>query len=330
MNRKLSAALGAAPLIVLTAASPLAARPIIGTPSDDVLTGTSQADRIRGLAGNDDITGRKGGDWLFGNEGDDTFRWKNGDGHDRVDGGQDFGILVIKTGSNLRLHIEAIGASRSTADRNKAQLIGVKRIAGIEINGTDGTDRLVLSSDPGILMFRDAEVQIGTGRGNDYVDASSVRCKTSIFTADTPAGEANVVIKGSARFHDFIRTGPGKDKIWTGAGGSQVVALEGDDKIHLGRGEDTVQFDRDGGHDMVFGFAKHDFIELNVPRPGSSVLDTNRDGWLDAQDTTVRVRSGSMTIDLAPAFAEDPHGPVSVTLVGHARLSFEQILEFFD
>jgi len=60
------------------------------------------------------------------------------------------------------------------------------------------------------------------------------------------------------------------------------------------------------------------------------LLDTNRDGWLDRRDGTVRVRDGSMTIDFSAVFARVDAAGVVVTLVGRTRIGVDQIYETQD
>src|SRR5688572_7332784 len=112
MNRKGSVAIDAAvSLVVFLGPASAVAKDITGTPDPDVLVGTRQRDTIRGLAGGDDITPGKGDDQAFGDEGSDFFRWKNGDGHDQIDGGsgpaefeQDL-LSIDPAGKPLRLHL---------------------------------------------------------------------------------------------------------------------------------------------------------------------------------------------------------------------------------
>jgi hypothetical protein len=256
-------------LLTLVGAPSVAADPITGTPEDDVLTGTPRRDTIRALAGHDDITGRRGDDRLFGEEGIDTFHWRNGDGHDRINGGpQDEGSfadqLVIEAGRHLRLHLDALGAGPETLARGDLQVIGIKGIEEIGVVGTDRGDRLVLSSDQNILP-RDTgfpRLSVGTSLGNDHIDARELLVDAA------------------------ISPGPGDDEIRLGKGSNEIfyaVADSGGPPL-------------DQGHDTIFGFGDDDTIGLGEPHPFSSsdYLDTNGDGKLTAKDRTVRVGNGSI------------------------------------
>jgi Ca2+-binding RTX toxin-like protein len=292
----LPVALGAATLIILLKAAPLAAKPITGTPNGDVLTGTPWPDSIRGLAGRDSITGGKGDDWLFGGEDSDTFRWANGDGHDRINGGAHedflFDQLIIEAGANLRLHFDALGKGPAVTPKGRLQVISLKNVEQIIISGTlsgaSADDRLVLSSDPDVAP---RGMQIMTGNGNDL--------------------------------------------IWIRSGGASAEPGSGDDKIGFDKSaQSSVVYDDEhasiDGHDTIFGFGKDERFILrgffsSEGRPGA--LDTSGDGWVDAADAPVTVTNGSMTVDLGPALgyqAGSPGGP-RVTLVGRVRFHIDQV-----
>jgi hypothetical protein len=325
MYRKTPSMLGMPALLLtfLAGAMPAAlAEQITGTPGNDVLPGTPQRDTIHGLAGDDDITPGKGNDRAFGEEGFDTFRWTAGDGQDRLDGGTDasfvFDHLVIAAGPRLRLHIDALDAGALTNPQRNLQVVGVKGIEIIQVNGTEGDDRLVLSSEPGIPT---SIMRINCGLGRFQVDARNVGSRTEIECYGN--GESGL-IKGSREYYDRIFTGNGDDEIWTGGGGSYNQLIGGKDEIHLGKGSDNIGLDADTtfGDKIIFGFGADDvftLFEIDSDFPG--VLDNNGDGRLDAKDRTVKVRNGNMTID----FTETLHaGPTSVTLIGQTRVGIDR------
>jgi Ca2+-binding RTX toxin-like protein len=184
---------------------------IRGTPGDDTLRGTARADRIEGLGGNDTLAGLRGDDLLLGGAGEDRFLWSAGDGRDRFEGGagRDFLILTAARGTSLRLHLDALGAGPDTPASGGLQVVGVKGVEAVEILGTGGADRLVVSSDAGAVAPDDVygRVYVTAGAGRNQVDAGGVRAETSISTgyADT----ADAVVRGSAKFHDTIETADG-------------------------------------------------------------------------------------------------------------------------
>jgi Ca2+-binding RTX toxin-like protein len=328
-------ALAGAALVVLTAvAAPAAAGPgqtITGTPGDDALVGTPRADRIRGLAGDDDITGGRGDDRQSGGEGDDTFRWRNGDGHDRIDGGPPGPagggnpLLIDTLGRNLRLHIRGPEGGPGPAAGGGAQVITVERVdVGVDMAGAGagyGDHDLTISTDRSV-----GGVPVELGRGRNRVDASGVRGGTFIADSLGEPGAPGDVVKGSAEFEDIIVAGSGDDEIWTGAGGSFVQGRGGDDTIRLGEGRDLLGYSlTDGaGRDTVLEFGAADAIRLDCPDRPPAILDTSGDGRLTARDRAVRARAGSMTIDLSPAFSR-PVGTIAVTLVGRTGIALSQI-----
>lgn len=306
MSRRLSAALGAAvSLAVLTAAAGLAsAKEITGTPGPDVLSGTPRADTIRALAGDDQIAGHRGGDRIFGDGGLDGFSWKNHDGHDRIDGGADDDQLRIEAGRRLTLHLDALGAGPETAAKSDLQVIGLRNIESIVLVGTDAGDRLVLSSDPGILPSGTSPqpLHIDTSLGSDRIDARGLRASASILPSF------------------------------------------GDNEVHLGKGSNELFYefetgsppplDAERGHDTIFGFGDNDIIELGEAHPfgfgSASFLDTNGDGKLTAKDKSVKVRNGSMTIDLTRGTFAADGGKRLVTLVGRTSVDIDQIINLTD
>ncbi len=329
-HHRLQAALGAAvSLVVLLGAAPTLAAPITGTPNDDILPGTPGRDTIRGLAGNDTITPGKNVDRAFGDEGDDTFVWAKGDGQDRFDGGPEIDSypgdrLEITAGALQRLHIDALGAGPMIVARSGLEAVAVQGLEQIEIRRTDDADTLVISSDKGILSPQQGccpnRLVVFGGAGE--IDASKVQAPTKLSTRRSD-GSTGTVVRDSAKFHDQIYTGPADDKIRTGAGGSEIHSDPGLDDIRLGEGPDDVwEWPNDLGHDTVRGFGANDRIVLYDVFYDVHLLDTNGDSRLDREDGTVKVRDGSMTIDLSviPGYSG-----VMVTLIGRTRIGMDRI-----
>lgn len=307
---------------------------IRGTRGDDILAGMPGSDRIFGFAGADDITGREGDDWIFGGGGSDIIRWVNGDGHDRIDSGSrdsDPDVLDILSGRNLRLHLDVLGAGPEMAATDRLQVIGIKDIELLSIDGTNRDDRLVLSSDRDLSILTHGFF-ISTGAGSDRIDASRVQGETWISTGGSEDQAA--VVRGSAEFRDSISTGAGDDRIWTGAGGGLASSGSGDDTVHLGSGRYTVSegfLEAHRGHDTVFNFNKGDLIEFfnsEVVFDSAEPFDTNRNGRLDAGDEAVTVHGDDMTIDLSAAI-NAPSGTTVVTLIDRPSISLSQLMVEF-
>jgi hypothetical protein len=207
--------------------------------------------------------------------------------------------------------------------------VGVTRLEGIGIDGTAGADGFVVSSDAGVLG-PEASMYIATGAGRDRVDARNVRSRTSIDCGSSTRDTAGDVVRGSLEFFDYVSTGPGDDEIWTGRGGSLVRSSLGRDEIHLGAGPDRISLGTgySRGAKVVSGFGADDIVDLyDIHSDWPRVLDTSGDGRLDARDRTVRVRDGSMTIDLTAALDGEP---VSLTLVGRTRVGMDRFVRSCD
>jgi Ca2+-binding RTX toxin-like protein len=288
MSTKLSAMVGAVALLaVLFDAGSASAADITGTPDNDVLRGTPKRDTIHGLAGSDTITPGQGVDLVFGDDGYDYFFWRNGDGHDRIDGGADGGELAIDlAGKPLRLHFDTPTTGAKAA--KEAQVIGVASLRIITIGGGNApADRLVLSSDA-VSPSPDDGIwfDIGTGPSPDRIDLRRLG--------------APVI---------WINPGPGDDVIRLGSSRTEVTYDIGDEPVAL-------------GHDTIYGFRDNDRIVLAGewwPCSWPQTLDANLDGQLSAKDGSVKVRDGNMTINLLAGVPGTPQGGIR----GDARRAHE-------
>jgi hypothetical protein len=186
--------------------------------------------------------------------------------------------------TELRLHIDALGAGPLATVGAGLEAVGVTRLEGIGIDGTAGADGFVVSSDAGVLG-PEASMYIATGAGRDRVDARNVRSRTSIDCGSSTRDTAGDVVRGSLEFFDYVSTGPGDDEIWTGRGGSLVRSSLGRDEIHLGAGPDRISLGTgySRGAKVVSGFGADDIVDLyDIHSDWPRVLDTSGDGRLDA------------------------------------------------
>jgi hypothetical protein len=164
--------------------------------------------------------------------------------------------------------------------RDGLQAIGVRGLERIDVPGTGGEDRVVLSTDRGILPG--VPLGIMMGGGNDRLDVREMRI------------------------------------------GAEISLGGGNDVLRLGNEGEEVVYEASSGHDTIYRFGEGDRIVLLDPNSFQS-LDTNLDGRVDRQDTTVTLRNGDMTVDLAPVLDEPP-GPTSITFVERTSLSFSSFL----
>jgi len=195
---------------------------LLGTAGVDTIPGTALGDevlafgandRVSGATGDDCISGGAGNDRLAGNAGEDRIsgegggdRALGGPGHDLLLGGGGRDRLVGATGRD-RL-TGGSGNDRAQGGSGNDVLRGGKGNDGL--SGGSGKDKL--SGDAG----RD---RIRGGKGNDRV----------------AGGPGN----------DFLEGGPGGDRILGRSGRDRIRARDGRrDRIHCGRGRDTVVADR--------------------------------------------------------------------------------------
>jgi hypothetical protein len=91
-----------------------------------------------------------------------------------------------------------------------------------------------------------------------------------------------------------------------------------------------VETDQIECHNTVYGFGPNDLLGFIGRDTGLNGIDTNNDGWVDAKDSSVKVKNGSMTI----TFPRQPFFPPpfdthrsSVTLVGVKRVRFDHFID---
>ncbi len=112
-------------------APPMPPNEIIGSADDDYLSGSSKRDHIVGLGGNDNLYGASGNDLMEGGTGDDIYVWSPGNGQDIIT------ETDVTVGNRDTLQLYGLNPSDVTVTRDSNNIY-------IEINGTDGADKLTL------------------------------------------------------------------------------------------------------------------------------------------------------------------------------------------
>ena len=253
---------------------------IIGNPWDETLFGSSAADSIDagggndvvrarggndtvlGGAGDDVLVGEAGNDVLVGNTGSDTVSggygadrmvWNNGDGSDRMDGGQGWDTTEVN-GSTTDGDDFTIAANGARVDFDRVNLIPFS----LDIGTTE-------------------VLEVNAGGGNDTITGSAGLDGLIRLDLDGGAGR------------DVLRGGDGDDRLTGGAGWDTFVFGRGVDTItDFQNGQDKIQFAGyawlqdfgdlagridDVGSDVVIDLGANELRLENV-----------EPGWLDATD----------------------------------------------
>ena len=253
-----------------------------GGDGDDSLSGGADNDGLIGEAGNDTLDGGTGDDGLDGGAGDDTIEGGAGNdsirgqtGDDLIDGGDGSDLIWLESNFGNDTIVGGEGGS-SDNDFLFSQTITDDlnvTFAGDEAGSySDGTHTAVFTEIEGI----------GTGSGDDLIDADAATSQTTIISGT-----------GS----DTIHSGSGDDVIYVGS-----AALPNDGEVDTivfsdGDGEDTVHdfeapIDLGGGNFTgndqldVSGMTDADGNPVNVL--DVTVTDTNGDGGLSIEEMTAK------------------------------------------
>ncbi|MDZ8053006.1 MAG: hypothetical protein RMX68_002965 [Aulosira sp. ZfuVER01] len=122
------------------------------------------------------------------------------------------------------------------------------------------------------------------------------------------------------RFDDVIKGGncadtlsgfDGNDTICGGCGDDLITGGRGDDCLTGGEGKDRFIFSADFGNDTITDFCRHqDKIDISQLGLTKGVLDSNRDGVINAKDQLASLNNCNLTLDLTSLNGG------SITLIG--------------
>lgn len=147
---------------------------IVGKGGDDDIQGLGSGDKICGGAGNDDLFGNRGGDWLIGGSGDDGLRGDRGEdrlegglGEDRFNIGRDPDRDVIDGGEGLRDIVDASFPSRDGDPEGGTEPAHIDLSLGTATTERGDTDDLVLYSIERVYGSGIGDTIIGDDRAND-------------------------------------------------------------------------------------------------------------------------------------------------------------------
>jgi Ca2+-binding RTX toxin-like protein len=213
-----------------------------GGAGNDTLSGGVGGDDIAGGDGNDILAGGKGNDLLLGGAGNDTYRYNVGDGFDIINDtiapGEgnvvQFGAGILL--DNLVLTFNTSDQAMQIRTGNAGDVIQLSNFNPSNAYGEHTVDTFQFA-DGSTLTYKDM-----IDWGFDI---------TGTAGADTLTGtNAGDLIKGLDG-NDTLQSGAGDDALEGGAGADTLVGGTGVDWLFGGDGNDTYQFNRGDGQDIV-------------------------------------------------------------------------------
>ena len=217
----------------------------------------------------------------------DTVTANGTDGADNVDVGSDPAGDVVVSGLGAQLQVSGGEAATSASPGDTVQVntlggddtitngIGVSGLAGIDIDGGEGSDTVTYSGTQGddtigiapngtaVTTFApgtatspqnttDVENLDVLGRGgNDTISGSNGLAPLTSLSIDGGSGD------------DTIRGGDGNDQLVGGTGNDSVDGGRGTDVALLGSGADSFTWDPGDGSDTIEGQAGNDTLVFN-------------------------------------------------------------------
>lgn len=212
---------------------------LLGQEGVDLLFGDAGADLVEGGSENDRLVGGRGADQVFGDGGEDRMEWSAGDGDDRLDGGTETDVAVVRSGSAPDTVLVTAAPAGRVAVRSPG-VFGVDLAAErVEVEGGPANDVLSVGVGLGQLI----QVRLDGQDGDDRLDGNDGR-------QDLAGGLGNDLLFGQAG-DDVLDGGAGNDQI-LGHGGHDVASGgDGDDALHGGPGNDNL--DGGAGFDFLRG-----------------------------------------------------------------------------
>lgn len=266
---------------------------IIGNGGNDKLSGGGGSDHISGGAGSDTLDGGAGNDVIFSGEptndlylstsygypeyypvlddGAEVDTIRGGDGSDRIiagygdniDGGADGTYGDPSYGDYLYISFQGAPSGVNFDFGLATQTIGGGTITGIEnlswVRGSNFDDTINANSSRSTAYALYTEI-FGEG-GNDHLIAG-------YLTSDMSGGDGDDVLDGrSSGYMSHLDGGDGNDTIYSGDGGVEIDAGNGNDQIigsgyiHAGAGDDRITVQDSTWGTVAYGDAGNDVIQ---------------------------------------------------------------------
>jgi Ca2+-binding RTX toxin-like protein len=215
---------------------------LFGGAGDDTLNGDEGDDHLFGGAGNDSLDGGLGNDFLFGGSGDDklegnkgddfmnggsgndTLAWDDGDGSDRMIGGDGIDTIEVD-GSVTQGDSFTLVASGDKAIFDRINLVPFKLTVTtaekFDVNGEVGDDIFKVSDLTGTGVTL---VAFDGGEGNDSFDGSGTSTPL-----DIKGGSGVDTLVGGSGIDTLVGGNPGDDEVdtLTGNGGADRFLFAG-------------------------------------------------------------------------------------------------------
>ena len=232
---------------------------LAGGPGNDTLDGGSGDDALLGRDGDDVLLGQAGEDLLNGGTGHDLLRGGEGNdyllggaGNDTLSGGADGDIFVLGDGNDT--------ITDFTAGTDKIDITSIPGIKGFsdfiaDFASDDGNGNMTL--DLGAHSTHLTAVEIADLSHNDFLYHGAPLSEDSLFDSTVSGTSASETLTGTADA-DLIEGLAGADLL-QGLAGDELLAGGADDDRHYGsQGNDTVQGGT--GNDMLSGGAGDDLL----------------------------------------------------------------------
>jgi Ca2+-binding RTX toxin-like protein len=257
-----------------------------GRAGDDILEGGDDNDVLLGGRGNDSLEGNKGDDIMIGGRGNDILEWEDGDGSDRISGGQGYDVVevegAISAGDEFVLEQQGTQAIFDRVNLVPFTLT-VDSSEAFEVGGKGGDDSFTV----GDLANTDVElVNFSGGEGNDTLDAS---------------GSSTPIQAEGDNGNDFLTGSSANDTLNGGNGDDFIQGEKGDDTMIGGAGNDLLVWDDGDGNDRISGNRGQDTVGVRGSVSQGDEFTLNQEGDLAIFD---RVNLGpfKLTVDTSETF----------------------------
>lgn len=242
---------------------------------NDELLGDAEAEIMDGGSGNDTLVGAGGNDWLTGGSGDDEFVFGIGHGQDVIEGLE----------SNDRLHFIGVAGVAGTTQFSSGDRSRFKAVTQLSGSASDNVsfanDYYVAQLESGTIVLYQTQVDGGAVSpkvltGTQISDFSDLIVQEKLGTKAFDTGAGGDVIFALKENQLQINAGEGNDTVY---------ALEGQNTIQGGGGNDRIEVDSaiyDVSADTLIGGDGNDSI--NAGNHGAVVYGDDLDGLTSGDD----------------------------------------------
>ncbi len=260
---------------------------LTGSDGNDFLSGGGGNDTLEGGAGDDFLVGGTGNDVLTGGGGDDVYLFNRGDGHDTIaeQPAGDAGTDTLRFGAGIAVSDIVLARSGDDMVISLRDATDSTKLSGDSITVTDWLDA---NNRISYLSFADG-TRLDVGgilRGLHGLAGDD--------TVSGPAGSTDGYFLSGGEGDDTLTGQGGDDLIISGEDNDTLAGGEGADVLYGGAGNDSYEFARGDGQDMIVDRAEQEDIEggadevrfktgiavsdIVLGRSGDDLVITLRDG----------------------------------------------------